>query len=389
MLTTRFYPDHGGGALQALRLCQKLTERRVKTFVITGHKGDNVVKHTIQGIPVTRLPLPQREGLAVLPFYIRTLSRLIIQHRDYDLIHAHAIHHHAYAGFLVGWLLGKPAIAKISGLQIDTPASIKARRLGGIQIRLMLLATRLVATSQELYDQTINGGIPVNQLVRIPNGIDTTLFCPASGEERIKLRQNLKLPEKALILTLVGAVRPVKGVDILAKAWPKLATSIPDLHICLVGAYRKEEHWGIDPEYIARLKQLFSLAPDSETRVHFVGQTSNVVDYLQATDLFVLPSRSEGMPNALLEAMACSLPFVASRLGGVEEMVPIEQRPYLTPVDDAEALAEAIITLAHDAHIHRKLGVAGRRQVEANYSLDTIADRYVKLYHDLLAEQRS
>jgi len=69
------------------------------------------------------------------------------------------------------------------------------------------------------------------------------------------------------------------------------------------------------------------LRDGSDSRIHFVGQVSNVLDYLQAADLFASPSCSEGMPNALLEAMACGLPFVATRLGCIEEMAPPEQRP--------------------------------------------------------------
>ncbi len=384
MLTARFYPDHGGGALQAFRLCRKLAERKVSAFVITGHKSNTVTNTTVRGISVTRLPLPRREGIAVLPFYARSLRLLFARRREYDLIHAHAIHHHSYAGFLAGRLLGKPAIAKVAGLSADTPARVRDRRLGGIQFRLMFLATRLVVTTQELYEQTVDEGYPATRLIIIPNGVDTQLFHPTSKLERARLRQSLGLPKEALIATFVGAVRPVKRVDILAEAWPRLATSLSDLHLCLVGPYRKEEHWGIDPQYVDRLTSVFVPRDRSDSRVHFVGQVSNVVDYLRASDLFVFPSRSEGMPNALLEAMACGLPFVATRLGCIEEMAPPEQQPYLVPMDDADALAEAIITLAQDADIRWKLGAAVRQIVEARYSLDAVTDRYLELYTELL-----
>jgi glycosyltransferase involved in cell wall biosynthesis len=384
MLTTRLYPDHGGGALQALRLCRKLSEREVETFVITGHKSRETTVEQIEGIPITRLPLPQREGIAVLPFYARTLKQLIARRHQYGLIHAHAIHHHAYAGFLAGRLLGKPAIAKIAGLGADTPDRIRSRHLGSLQVRLMSLATHLVVTSDELYKQTIHEGFPADRVVRIPNGTDTHRFRPVDDVERARLKRTLGLPDQALVVVFVGAIRPVKGLDVLAQAWPRLVASAPSLHICLVGPYRKEEHWGVDPEYVNELKGLLGAGDDSASRVHFVGQVSNVVDYLQAADLFLLPSRSEGMPNALLEAMACGLPFVATRLGCIEEMAPPEQQPYLVPVDDADALEEAIITLAHDADIRRKLGAAVRQIVEARYSLDAVADRYLELYTGLL-----
>lgn len=92
-------------------------------------------------------------------------------------------------------------------------------------------------------------------------------------------------------------------------------------------------------------------------------------------------------PNGVIEAMACGLPFVATRLGCIEEMAPCEQWPYLVPVDDADALAEAIIALAQDADARREVGTAVRRAVEARFSLDEVADRYVELCRYLLAER--
>lgn len=385
MLTTRFYPDHGGGALQALRLCQKLGERGVDTFVITGHRHQAVVRHMVQGVSVTRLPLPRREGPGVLPFYARLLRLLLACRHDYDLIHAHAVHHHAYAGFLAGRLLGKPAIAKVTGLGADTPARIRRRRLGGIQVRLLRLASCLVVTSQELYDQVGEGG--AFKVERIPNGVDTHRFHPVGVARRAALRKAVGVPEEALVVVFVGAIRPVKGVDVLASAWARLTASMPSLHLLLVGPYRQEEHWGVDAEYVRRVEALLRTGGTSARQVSFVGQVPDVRRYLQAADLFVLPSRSEGMPNALLEAMACGLPFVATRLGCVEEMAPPEQHPYLVPVDDVDALAEAVLSLARDADARRRLSTAVRRTVEARYSLDVVADRYVDLYRRLLEER--
>jgi glycosyltransferase involved in cell wall biosynthesis len=382
MLTSRFPPDHGGGALQAMRLCHKLAERQVRTFVISGHMGGQIIAEHVEGIAVTRLPLSAHGGLALLPVYAKRLARLLARRHDYDLIHAHAIHHHAYAGFLAARLLGKPAIAVLTGMHADTPARIRQRRLGGLQQRCLSLATRLIALSQELYEQAVQEGIPTSQLVRIPNGVDTHLFRPVDGPEQRRLRQTLGLPQEALIAVFVGAVRHIKGLDVLAKAWPTLATTLPDLHLYLVGPYRQQEHWELDPVYNDELQRLFACTATG--RLHFVGQVSHVATYMQAADLFVFPSRSEGMPNALLEAMACGLPFVATRLGCMVEMAPLCQQPYLVPVDDVAALTQAFFALAQDVATRRRLGAAARQMVEQHWSLDAVADRYVELYHQLL-----
>lgn len=386
MLTTRFPPDYGGGARHALHLCHKLAERGVKTSIITGYKGRGVSTDLVEGIPVTRLPLPQQEGMGVLPFYIQLTRLLLARRHDYDLIHAHAVHHHAYAGFLAGQLLGKPAIAKIALLGHDDPASFARRRLGSVQLWLLRQASVLVATSQEMVQAVRAFGWPAHRLVHIPNGVDTDLFCTLPPEARAALRTRLEIPGGAFVVTFVGLLAHRKGIHILARVWPKVKQAFPNALLLLVGPRSKDEHWGVNEGYVGEVKAILSERGMNDG-VRFVGQVTNPEAYLQASDLFVIPSRSEGMPNALLEAMACGLPFVATRLGCIEEMSPPEQLPYLVPVDDADALAEAIIALARDADTRRKLSAAVRQTVETRFSLDAVADRYVELYHDLLKDR--
>ena len=382
MLTDRFAPDYGGGARHALHLCHKLAERGVKTFVITGHKNQRTIADQVEDIPVTRVPLPLREGFGVLPFYARLLHLLVARRHEYDIIHAHAIHHHAYAGFLAGRLLGKPAIAKIALLGHDDPASIAHRRLGSFQLLMLRQATTIVATSQEMAQAVTAFGWPASRLAHIPNGVDTDHFCPLGA--RAALRAQLQLPRSAFVVTFVGLIAHRKGVRALARAWAGVRQAHPDALLLLVGPCSKDEHWGVNEGNVAEVKAILAESRVASS-VRFVGQVANPEVYLQTSDLFVLPSRSEGMPNALLEAMACGLPFVATRLGCIEEMAPPEQQPYLVPVGDADALAEAIITLGRDADARRQLGIAVRRTVEARYSLDAVADRYMELYRSLVA----
>jgi len=383
MLAARFPPEYGGAAHQALHLCHKLRQCGVSVSVITGYRGPRVMSEWVEGIPVTRLPVPHRLGLGVLPFYVRLLRLLIVRRHEYDLIHAHVLHHHAYVGFLVGRLLRKPAIVKIALLGYDDPASLRYRRMGSIQLWLMRYARMLVVTTQEMAEAVTAFGWPAQRMARIPNGVDIERFRPVTDAVRDALRARLGIPSDALVVTYLGVIDQRKGIHTLARAWACVKQAQPQALLLLVGPCSKGEDQGIDEGYVKEIEAALG-GSDVKPRIRFTGRVSDPEAWLQASDIFVFPSEGEGMPNALLEAMACGLPFVATRLGCAVEMAPLEGQPFLVPVEDPDALAKAIITLARDADARQRLGLVVRQTVETRFSLDAIADSYLDLYQKLL-----
>jgi glycosyltransferase involved in cell wall biosynthesis len=311
---------------------------------------------------------------------------LLANRQYYDLIHAHAIHHHAYAGFLMGRLLHKPAIAKMALLGHDDPASIVSRRLGRLQQMMLRQATALVATSKSMAQSARQFGWPDRRLVHIPNGVDTEVFQPTSRDVRSKLRRKLGVPDGALVVVFVGIVARRKGLHTLVDSWVEVRKACPKALLLVVGPHRKAEHWGVDECYVATVKNLVK-KNGLNASVRFVGRVSNPAIYLQAADLFAFPSQSEGMPNALLEAMACGIPFVAAQLGCIKEMAPDEQLHYLVPSNDKGALADALVTLAQDPYKRYELSSAVREIIERRYSLRAVADRYLELYRELVEAQ--
>ncbi|HME91545.1 MAG TPA: glycosyltransferase, partial [Myxococcaceae bacterium] len=117
--------------------------------------------------------------------------------------------------------------------------------------------------------------------------------------------------------------------------------------------------------------------------VHFVGECTDVAPLLQACDAFVLPSRTEGLPVALLEAMAVGLPVVATRVAGTQQLLQDSVTGALVPSEDPVALAERLLELGNRARA-QSWGQRARKHVQAHYSLDVVADRYVAMYEKLL-----
>jgi glycosyltransferase involved in cell wall biosynthesis len=167
----------------------------------------------------------------------------------------------------------------------------------------------------------------------------------------------------------------VKQLDVLVKAFAGLVPTLPaSAQLLIVG----------DGEERARLEnQAIELGVGPQ--VKFVGSVTNVEPYLQASDIFVLPSRNEGLPVALLEAMACSLPCVASATGGIMDLIRSGVNGLMVPPGDAQALQSALETLLLDPTLATQLGRQARQDAHQNYSMEHTAQDYLQLYRSLLA----
>ena len=173
----------------------------------------------------------------------------------------------------------------------------------------------------------------------------------------------------------VGHITRVKGTDILIEAAPHILREVPEARFLLVGA-------GL-PSYEPSLRQrVHELGLDG--RFVFGGDRPDVPDMLEAADLFVLPSRSEGQPNALIEAMAMGLPSVATRVGGVPEVVSDGEEALLVPPEAPDALATACVSVLTSPSLGRRLGEAARSRARRERDVRAMVHRYEGLYEELL-----
>ena len=184
-----------------------------------------------------------------------------------------------------------------------------------------------------------------------------------------------KIAERPLIVT-VGNIRRVKGHDIFIKAAASVLQKFPDVAFQIAGEI-------LDHGYFQELQDLvrdLSLAD----RFTFVSGVTNLPQYLSAADIFVLPSRSEGFSNAIIEAMAACLPVVATEVGGNAEAVQEGISGFVVPPEDATTLAEAIARLLSDPSRARAMGLAGRDLVVEKFTIDAMMNRITNVYASLL-----
>jgi glycosyltransferase involved in cell wall biosynthesis len=181
-----------------------------------------------------------------------------------------------------------------------------------------------------------------------------------------------------IVVTTVGNIRRVKGHDIFIKAAALIVPRFPNVSFSIAGDV-------LEPGYFAELQALV-LDLNLSNHFHFKGSVTDLQQHLSSADIFVLPSRSEGFSNAVIEAMAASLPVVATQVGGNGEAVQDGLTGFLVPPEDVSALSEAIVRLVSDPSLSRVMGEAGKARVASNFTTDAMMKRITSTYGALLSQ---
>ncbi|GEJ56262.1 hypothetical protein AMYX_10030 [Anaeromyxobacter diazotrophicus] len=371
LLTALFPPSIGGIQSHTLRLGLKLADRGAEVHVVTRLQPGLPRFERMGGVRVHRVGLARAQGaagsLAFVAGGVRAVLRLA---RQVDVLHAHQLLSPSTVGLAAGPLAGLPLIVNPHACGEIGDVGVLSRSAVG-RARLRAVVTRadaFVAVSRAIRDELLAAGAPPEKLWSIGNGVDTERYAPAGASERAALRRALGLPAGPLAV-YTGRLAPEKGVDVLVEAWPEVAARVPGARLALVGAGAEQ----------ARLEQLAS-ARGAGGSIAFVGAVPDAAPYLRAADAAVLPSRTEGLPVALLEAMSCGLPVVATRVGGSAEVLADGGAGRLVPPEDPPALAAALAEALQGGPGAARRGEAARALVLARFGLERIVDLTLDLY---------
>jgi glycosyltransferase involved in cell wall biosynthesis len=235
----------------------------------------------------------------------------------------------------------------------------------------------LIGPSQAVLDEVrAREGSGRARLRCLPNGVDTTRFVPLQAPDRQLHRLHAGLPPRGFLIGCVARLVPVKRHADLIEAFALVADSVPEARLVLIG----------DGPLRAELQAQVALTGLGE-RVHLLGERRDIEALLPLLDTFVLASETEGMSNALLEAMACGLPTVATAVGGNPEVVEPEVTGFLVPPRAPDALAFALHALASDPSRAQRMGGLGRACVERRFSLRALIEGFEALYRECRPER--
>ena len=379
MVIRLFTPWRGGTQSQAQRLARALIDQGVDVRIVTGWWFRGTPREeTIDGVPVFRHHTLWEgfgiRGLRTIAGFlsIGTLWWHLWRRRDsYDVIHVHGLSYHTFAASIAGGRLGKPTLAKLAN---SGPASdIRKMRAGRhlvLSRRMLpgaLRCDRLVALTGTVERELLEAGVPGERIVSIPNGIDP-------GPEIVRDLARLRRPARVMF---VGRLHPQKGVDVLLRAAAALRARRPQQDV-------RFELVGDGPSRVELIALGRDLGLDGQVRFH--GDRDDVATLLGAADVFVLPSRAEGISNALLEAMAAGLPVVATAIPGNTDVISDGRDGILVEAEDPASLADGIERLLDDGDLRARLGREARRTIASRFTIDRVADRYRELYEELIDE---
>jgi len=221
---------------------------------------------------------------------------------------------------------------------------------------------KIITVSNAVMRHALNLGASYEKIKVIPNGVDLKEFNP--GEYR-------KTEEKRIVF--VGRLFPNKGIQYLIEAAPVILSRYPNVEFIIIGKGPME----------AELKKLIGRL-NLEHAFRFLGIVPSVSEIMRQCNIFVRPSLTEGMPLTILEAMACGLPVIASKIPGTSEIVKDGETGILIKPGDVKQLSNAIIKLIEDEDYARRIKERAYEFIKNHYSWDRIAEEYLKTYNEVL-----
>ena len=313
------------------------------------------------GVPVIALPIARKR-----PVGIKVLYAWLKVNRC-DLVSTHSSTDSWLTAFAL-LALGRPVpMVRTRHISAPVPGNAPTRWL------YTRATARIVTTGEALKKELIErNGFPAQRIDSVPTGIDTKRYHPG---ERHAARAALKLPQDRQLVGIVATLRDWKGHEYLIEAIAGLPDSV---QLVIVGDGPRR---AILEAFVKKL--------ELERRVVFAGDQADVVPWLQALDVFVLPSfANEGVPQALIQAMLVALPCVTTHVGSIAELAKHEDTALVVPTKDSAAVRAALQRLLADEALRTRLGQSARRHAEANFSRERMLDAMERIYAQVRPQVR-
>ena len=359
----------GGAERVLLEMVSRLAPDRFRCSVVAFSLNPDLEALANLPVPVYNLPLKRTYDFNAAKVAIK-LFRLI-RRENVSIVHTF---------FETSDLWAAP-VAKLSGC----PILISSRRdMGILRARKHDLAyplvnrifDRVLTVSNEVRSYCIRQDrLSPHRVETVYNGVDLAELDGRAAEG--DTRQQLGLRTNAPVISTVANIRSIKGIDVLVRAAKHVCVEFPEATFVVVGR-------ALESQTMSELRAQVESVQLAKN-FYFVGALANPFPVLRTSDVFCLPSRNEGFSNALIEAMGCNLPCVATRVGGNAEALEEGKSGFLVASEDSDAMADRILRLLRDPALALRMGTAARETVKERFSMDAMMNRLMGIYDELLA----
>lgn len=365
MIAPYFYPEIGGAEFAAYEVSRRLAARGHRVTVVTKHFGELPPREVLHGVEVHRVRALDVKGVRSLSALPGMLARSLSLSDGYHLVHAHIPYPSAFIAYLLRRARGVPYVVTSQGSELlDYPEERPLRLLKPLTGAALRGAEHVHVISRALRRSVVeNFGVEPGRVSVIPNGVDLEMFNP---------RRRRELWEERVVLS-VSRLTPKNGLEHLIRAM-KLVLERQDCRLVIAGEGE------LRPALEALVRRL-----GLDGRVSFTGwvRYEQVPELLASSHVFARPSLTEGLGTAFLEAMACGVPVVGTRVSGIVDIVRHGYNGLLVSPGRVEEIAEAILRLLEDEELRERL-IGNALEFVRDYSWDEITTRYEEMYRRVL-----
>lgn len=393
-------PAYGGAEVAAFKYAKRLRERDDSQILVIGWDRTGAYEKSNEKfdfVHSVRFPENPKDAKGILIYFQQynhmwhcfwsLIGPMWRYRKKYDYIH------NFNSGFafnrisiLIGKMLGKKVITETSLVGDDDPLSLGrfpnwTDYLKPKLVRYLFykMADRYVSKSAMITEIFKKSEIQMSKVAEVPYSVDIEQFRPVSTEEKRILREKLALWKDGKIILFVGGINVRKGVHLLLEAFIAISSEHPDVKLLIAGPTYK-----YDPKYITDLKERIRSSGLSERIRIKEENVSNVNEYMMASNIFVLPSRQEGFPISILEAMSCGLNVIGSDIPEISKVqIDDDVNGNVFKSGNATELAKVLNTLLRDEETSGKLRLNARDKAAANWSTKKVDESYRSLYRSI------
>ncbi len=368
MLIIDYYPIIAGAEVFAQKVAENLAYNpKNKVFVITARSNRSLPSFEIKSnVHIHRIVCPFFPHSFFLFSFLKALQ--FIKKHKIDLIHAHLAHYPGFSAVLAGLLTKKPVIITTQGGDLLDYAETGqyASLLRPILIYTLSHANLVHAVSR--YTMRMAKTLGAKKMILIPNGVDIEQFHPRASN--LDLKKKLGIKGEKIVLS-VSRLTPKNGLSFLIRAAALINKKIPNVKFIIVGSGSEEKN-------LKKLTSQFKI----DKNIIFTGYVPHeqIPEFMSIADVFLRPSVAEGFGIVFIEAMAAGIPVIATRVGGIIDIIQAGENGVLVEPKNSSQIADAIVKLLKNASLASELSRVGRKYVEQTYSWNIIFDKVKKMY---------